>query len=208
MPLRTLPAAHQHYYLHQPNLQSPEKRYLAILTSSLFHHPPLTGRNAGSRRRAEAAAPAKTSGPPPSPPKGRPPVPPRVLAAAAPGAGQAQGCAGAAHGVPGRRAPEAAADGEPTRRVAAAASDLHAGVMRDFGAGRGADENAHSRCSSALTSAPAALLQQTGAAGSLSGASPACCRLRRSSEQPTTLWLFGEDRGLCPPPPQRVRDDP
>lgn len=29
----------------------------------------------------------------------------------------------------------------------------------------GADENAHSRCSSALTSAPAALLQQPSAAG-------------------------------------------
>lgn len=105
MPLLTLPAAHQHYYLHQPNLQSPEKRYLAILTSSLFHHPPLTGRSAGSRRRAEAAVPAKIWGAlPPSPSKGRPPprVPPALAAR-----GRAQGCSGAA---------EAAADGEPTRR--------------------------------------------------------------------------------------------
>lgn len=106
MPLLTLPAVHQHYYLHQPNLQSPEKRYLAILTSSLFHHPPLTGRSAGSRRRAEAAAPAKIWGalPPclPIPGQTSPPRPPALAAW-----GRAQGGSGAA---------EAAADGEPTRR--------------------------------------------------------------------------------------------
>lgn len=133
MPLRTLPAAHQHYYLHQPNLQSPEKRYLAILTSSLFHRPPLTGRNAGSRRRAKAAVPAKTSGSPRSLPiKGqtpRPVSPPAVPGAAGPGraGGGAAIAAGALQKQPQMVSPHAASPQQPVTYTRASCEILERG---------------------------------------------------------------------------------
>lgn len=150
--MRTLRTAPQHYYLHQPNLQSPEKRSLAILTSSF----PTT-----SCRLAVTPALTATCFTEGSSPK--PYLPLFSLCS--------HGCCWLPDWVP---AAEVSAQSivlglwapEQPQMVSPHAAALQETVTytrascKIWGGRRGADEKAHSCGSSALTSTPAALPQQ------------------------------------------------